>query len=101
MKSIINKRMYNTETATCIADYWNGLSSNDFRNISESLYRKKTGEFFLCGNGGPLTKYRENVGNMWGSGSRIIPLSEEEAQDWCEEHLDADEYIELFGEVEE
>ena len=32
---------------------------------------------------------------------KIIPLSEDEARDWVEEHMDVDDYIELFGECEE
>ena len=34
-----------------------------------------------------------------GSGIRLI--SEKEAKDWCMEHIDADDYVEVFGEVEE
>lgn len=52
MKKIINGKMYNTETATELGDFWNGLSTSDFRNLSETLYRKKNGEFFLYGQGG-------------------------------------------------
>lgn len=57
MKKIINGKMYNTETATELGDFWNGLSTSDFRNLSETLYRKKNGEFFLYGQGGAMTEY--------------------------------------------
>lgn len=43
MKKIINGKMYNTETATKLGDFWNGLSKSDFRQLSETLYRKKNG----------------------------------------------------------
>lgn len=56
MKKIINGKMYNTETATELGNFWNGLSTNDFRNLSETLYRKKNGEFFLYGQGGAMTE---------------------------------------------
>jgi hypothetical protein len=102
MKKIINGKMYNTETATELGEFWNGLSASDFRNLSETLYRKKNGEFFLYGQGGAMTKYSHPVGNnMSHGGEEIIPLTEEQAKHWAEEKLDADEYIEIFGEPEE
>ena len=36
----------------------------------------------------------------WAS-QAIIPLSEDEAREWAEEHLSGDEYEEIFGVVEE
>ena len=39
--------------------------------------------------------------NKWSGGSKIIPLSVEAAQKWAEEHLSADEYEKIFGEVTE
>ena len=101
MKKIIEGKMYNTETADLIDTYSNGLSNRDFRNLSETLYRKKNGEFFLCGEGGPMTEYRERCGDMWGSGKSIIPITEAKAKEWLESHSDADTYIEVFGEPEE
>jgi len=55
MKKIINGKRYDTETAQLIgsASYSN---RTDFRFWSEELYRKKTGEFFLYGEGGPASK---------------------------------------------
>ena len=46
MKKIINRKKYDTETATQIADYWNGLSKSDFNIVYEILYRKRNNEFF-------------------------------------------------------
>lgn len=101
MKKIINGRMYNTETATELGNFWNGLSASDFGYLSETLYRKKNGEFFLYGDGGAMTKYSYVVGNESCGGEEIIPLTEEQAKHWAEEKLDADTYIEIFGEPEE
>ncbi len=101
MKKIINGKKYDTETATKIESWDNGLGYNDFNNLSEDLYQKKTGEFFLHGEGGANTKYSKSSRNSsWGS-SDIVPLSLNEAKDWFEEHGDADKYEEIFGEVEE
>src|SRR5690606_41772958 len=48
----------------------------DFRFWSEELYRKKTGEFFLYGEGGPASKYGRKIEqNTWSGGEQIIPLT--------------------------
>jgi len=101
MKRIIKKRLYDTETATKIADKEENYGKNNFRNVYETLYRKKTGEFFLAGEGGPLTKYAEDCGGMKSFGEAIFPLSTEEAKTWAEVNMSADAYIDLFGEPEE
>lgn len=101
MKKVINGKLYNTETAELIDDYSNGLSSREFRSITENLYRKKNGEFFLYGYGGAMTKYREWCGDMWGNGENIIPITEAEAKEWLEAHSTTETYIEVFGQPEE
>ena len=102
MKKIIRGRVYDTETAQELGTYSNGGSWRDFHHIEETLYRKKTGEFFLHGEGGPATRYAEAVGqNSWSGGSRIMPMTYAEAREWAEEKLDADDYEAIFGEVTE
>ena len=102
MKKIINGRKYDTDTAKCVGSWDNGYGCNDFKYVKEDLYRKKNGEFFLYGEGGPTTKYREPEGQHgWTGGSRITPLSVDRAHDWAEKHLDADEYESIFGKVDE
>ena len=100
MKQIIDGMMYNTKTATIIGEYSNGLGESDFRYCWEDLYVTKKGNFFLDGEGGSMSKYSRPCGNMTGGGSRIIALTKEEALEWCEAHLDADEFEEYF-ELEE
>ena len=101
MKKIIDGKLYNTETAKKIASYWNGYPRGDFKYVSKVLYQKKTGEYFLYAKGGPMTEYAEPVWGGMTYGEVIIPYTEEEAKDWAVRHLDADEYMKLFGEVEE
>lgn len=101
MNKIINGKKYNTETAEMVGKYWNGYDSGNFYYIYEELYRKKTGEFFLYGSGGPLTEYSERYGNMRLGSSRIIPYSINEAKEWAMEHMDADAFEDVFGAVEE
>ncbi|MTI67130.1 MAG: hypothetical protein FH753_11115 [Firmicutes bacterium] len=97
MKKVINRKVYNTETAELIAEYWNGLGVSDFRYLSEDLYRTKKGAYFLHGSGGPMTKYSESSGNStWGI-ETIIPLTDQEAYEWLEEHDESEVIEKYFG----
>ena len=100
MKKIINGKLYDTETATEVAEWSDGAVS-DFRYIEETLYRKRTGEYFLYGYGGPMSRYSERVGDAFGYGSEIVPLGYGEASAWGEEHMDADEWQAEFGPAED
>lgn len=94
MKQIIAGKRYDTNTATYIGSYTRG---DGFTHCRESLYQKRTGEFFLHGEGGAMTKYAVSSGdNEWGGGEKLIPLSRESARDWAEKNLDADIYEQLF-----
>lgn len=101
MKRIIKGKAYNTETAERVGSWGNGCYTNDFNYCSEDLYRKRTGEFFLHGEGHALSIYASHEGNSSGWGEQIIPLTYQEAQEWAEKHLTGDEYEEIFGEVSE
>ena len=101
MKKIINGKKYNTETAKEVA-YWDNGLYRDHGYCEETLYCKRTGEFFLYGKSGPAGKYSYMVSqNCWSGGSDIVPLTEDEVRTWAERKLDVDEYEAIFGEVEE
>lgn len=101
MKKIIKNKLYDTCTAREIGCYQYSGSS-DFYYVYEALYKKRTGEYFLYGEGGAMSKYSVSCGNRQYSGSsEIIPLSKEEAKEWAVENMDADDFMEEFGEVEE
>ena len=101
MKKIINGKMYNTDTAVKIAEGSFGYPGN-FDYFKEALFRKKTGEYFLAGQGGAASKYAEMCDiQTWGPDKKITPLTEDEAKAWGERALDADEYEAIFGEVAE
>lgn len=102
MKKIINGKLYDTETAKELGSWSNMADYGNFSQFTETLFRKKTGELFLYGEGGPMTKYAVAEGsNSWRGGSRIMPLSFPEAREWAEAHLDGDEYEAIFGAVAE
>lgn len=101
MKKVINRKLYDTATAAEIGWWCNDLDQRDFGYIEETLYRKRTGEYFLYGYGGGLTQYAELYNGASTAGERIIPLTFDAAQQWGEEKLDGDTYIAEFGEPEE
>lgn len=102
MKKIINGKVYDTDKAKELGTYSNAGGWNDFNHYEETLFQKRTGEFFLFGKGNADSKYAELIGqNCWSGGRKIMPMPYEDARRWAEEHLDADEYEEIFGVVDE
>ena len=102
MKRIIGGKRYDTDTAKEIARDWSELSRTDFGYWEGTLYQKRTGEYFIYGEGGPMSRYAVSCGqNQWSGGEKIIPVSYEAARSWGEEHMSADEYEEHFGEIKE
>lgn len=101
MKRIINGKRYDTDTAKFIKTYSSGLSISDFRYYDESLYLKKTGEFFLYATGNGASKYAGQYGDLRGPGEKIVPLTLDEARAWVEKIEDPDLYEELFDVEEE
>lgn len=102
MKKIINGRRYDTDTAKELGYGCSRLPRNDFGFWEETLYQKRTGEYFLYGEGGPASRYSVYSGqNSWSGGDRIIPMTAEQAMKWAEEHLEVEDYERIFGEVTE
>ena len=101
LKAIIKGKRYDTSTAEYIAGH-SYSHPGDFNYCCEELYRKKTGEYFLAGEGGPMSKYRKSAGqNSWTGGEGITVLSFDEAREWVEQTQSADTYEEIFGPVAE
>ena len=94
MRQIIKNKVYNTNTAKKMGTYRNLEDSNDSVYYEETLYRKKTGEFFLHTYDRKITSYSD-----W---ARIIPLTYDEARQWAEELLTEELYKGIFfGVVDE
>lgn len=101
MNKVIKGKRYDTETANFIFCTGYGYSG-DLYYWKEELYQKRTGEFFLFGEGGAGSRYSEKTGdNSWSGGERIYPLTYEEAKKWSEEVMTGDEYEKIFGKNEE
>lgn len=91
MKAVINRKRYDTETATEIASWSNGAHGGDFNRCEEALYVTKAGNYFLRGSGGAMSKYSQSYegGRSRGGGSAIIPMTRDEAIAWLEEKGEA------------
>ena len=101
MKKIIEGRLYNTETAKLLGEdsYSN---PSDFNYWIESLFQKRTGEFFLYGQGAPMSRHAPTTGqNERSGGAPTQPMTAENARQWAKQHLSADEYESIFGEIAE
>lgn len=84
MKKVINGKVYNTETATLVAEWSNHYFPRDFHYCEEELYLTKKGNWFIAGQGGALSKYAQPCGNGSCGGEGIEPISEAVAKVWLE-----------------
>lgn len=100
MKKIIDGRRYDTDTAEEIAIAKHGYK-NEYSYYEETLYCKRTGEYFLYGYGHGKSRYAKRSLDGWGPGEDIIPMTYEQARKWAEENLEADEYEAEFGPTSE
>ena len=97
MKKVIDGRKYSTDTATLVGTFDSGDSADDPEHWSESLYRKRNGEYFLHQVGGADSAYCRYIGGEPVPGEDIEPLSYGAARRWTEMHLDGDAYEAEFG----
>lgn len=102
MKKVIDGAMYNTETARKLGGWSNTYNYRDFNYCEETLYRTKSGKFFIHGEGGAMSKYAQTISsNEWSGGEKIIPCTFDDARKWAEKHLSGDEYADIFGDPED
>ena len=100
MKAIINGKRYDTDKASLIGEACASCPRNDFRYWDAGLYKTAAGNFFLAGEGGPMTRWAVPAGNTATAGSSgIFALDSEEALRWAEEHLDPDKVESAFGDM--
>lgn len=90
MRRIIRNKVYDTYTAKKMGTFRDPEGNGDFDYYEVSLYRKKTGEFFLHTYGGPNSQ------------ESIMPLTYDKAQEWAEIALAEEQYKSIFfGVVDE
>ena len=88
VKKKFNQQVYDTKKAELIYEYENDYEMSNFQWMVESLYRTKKGEWFLAGEGGPMTKYRKisDDGDTYGEG--LEPISADTALEWLKQFGD-------------
>ena len=100
MKKIINGKIYNTDTATRIGSHVCFIRG-DFRFEDTDLFKTEKGAWFICGEGGPLSRWSQPCGNGQRGGSGIEVMTTAEALAWAEfAGIDADVIAQYFS-VEE
>lgn len=80
MRKVLNRKLYDTDTAEVIGDWESCCDRGNFHYYREVLHRKRTGELFLYGEGHGLSPYGKTyVDGMRGWGESIEPLSQDAA----------------------
>lgn len=96
MKKIIDRRVYNTDTAEEVASWSNGYSITSYEYWCEALYRTRNGAWFLWGEGGARSAYGRSRGRNLVWGEDIRALDDNQACDWLIDHGFSDEAIKWF-----
>ncbi|WP_321309488.1 hypothetical protein [Marinifilum fragile] len=99
MKTKINGKTYNTETAKLLGSYRVGSSFDSISYLSEDLYITRKKEFFIYYRGGMLSiyaKYNNDGFPRDGFGFKV--LTPDEAFDWLKKHNRKDAIENYFSE---
>lgn len=101
MKRIITGKRYDTEKAIKIGEASSNNGRRDFRWYDEALYRTpRSGVYFLAGEGGAMSRWSKSCGGRtWCGGEGILPLDREDALEWAERHLSAEQIEAAFGDA--
>ena len=87
MKRTLQGRQYDTEKATAIAVWNEGYSAGSRMFCEETIYRTRSGLYFLHGRGGADSKYASTGRGIPPCyGEAIVPLTYEAAAAWAAEH---------------
>ena len=102
MRKVINNKVYDTTTAVVVGTYSSSAPTSDLDYRRETLYKKRTGEYFIYGEGGPRSPYAKVMDDgSWGWGEAIHPVSLALAQKFAETKLTAAEYEGAFGALDD
>ena len=92
----IDGRTYNTQSAYCIWTRVPYADRYDWNYYEEGLFVKRTGEFFIAGEGfgAYSTEYEDG---SWGAGEDVLPLDDDCARKWAKYYMPEKAYSEIFG----
>lgn len=96
MKEIINGVSYDTNKSVLLESVDSGFKKEDIRWSVTTLFRTRSGKFFLHGIGGPGSPYAQTYEYFANKeGEEIIPMSSFKVIIWVEEYL-PDEKLKIF-----
>lgn len=98
-RAVIKNAVYDTATARKVYAQDPGYAKDDPQSIIETLFQKKTGEFFLYIFGGAETPYATPVDvakGIYAPGTKFAPLSYEAAKEWGKRRMPAEIYAAVF-----
>lgn len=102
MRQIIDRKVYDTNTAEQIGKHGSIVDKQDFHALAETLYKDTDGEYFLHCQGGAATQYATQTTDGTTYGEEIQVLTIEEALNWCENRtIDPENIIEEFADLVE
>jgi len=107
VRRVVNRKKYDTDTADCLwkEEYehkWKvgtdvlGEDYFDHTHCGVALFRKKNGEYFEY----DVEWHKDDYERFYYPTVTIKPLTEEEAKDLTEKYA-PDDYIDIFGDVDE
>lgn len=98
MKKIIKHKLYDTDKAEMVVADRRGYDCGD-RWSDNLLYHTRKGAWFMVKQGGALSCYAERDGRDWVGSSRIEPISENEARNFCKKYGDPEDYANYFPDL--
>jgi len=100
MREIIDRKVYDTNSAERIAKHGAIVDKGDFHALAETLYKDPDGEYFLHCQGGAATEYADQTSNGTTYGETLELLTKEEALDWCEQRsANSETVLEEFADL--
>jgi len=93
MERELRRRIYDPGSAQLVAGVANGFSKTDPRYLSETLYRKANGQFFLIVCKGVQT-IAPNDNAFYDYD--IVPMNWHQARKWSCENMDVDDFNSTF-----
>ena len=100
VRRVINRKKYDTDTADCL---WKKEYDREWKpgwgrytHCGVALFQKKNGEYFEY----DVEWNKDDYERFYYPTIRIKPLTEEEAKDLTEKYA-PDDYIDVFGDVDE
>ena len=99
IRRVINGKNYDTDTASKVATIKHcGNGYDDFNFESTGLYLTKKGAWFIAGEGGAMTRWRQEVNGGLAAGQGLELATPTEAQKFLE---DVDGPVEEYFQIEE